>query len=186
MNPIFGGLQPIVGGGIGGGMGNIPMTNGVPTANLIALLHLQQQQGLQTIQQQVYPGQMPGVMPGLATMPPPELGALMMSGFTPKPEEAPCVVYVGNLISGITSDQLNKFFGSVFSPAACMQPTLLMSMRPDSHACSAICRDLLTVWLTSWQGVVWQRGARACGERAGSDTVPQTGQLWPDVCLRTV
>lgn len=114
MNPGF----PVVSGGLGLGMGNIPMTNGVPTANLIALLHLQQQQGLQTIQQQAggimgMPGQIgiPG-MPGIGMMPPPELAALMMSSFTPKPEEAPCTVYVGNLISGITSDQLNKFFGS--------------------------------------------------------------------------
>ena len=36
----------------------------------------------------------------------------MMSTFTPKAEHQPCTIYVGNIGSGITSDQLTQFFGS--------------------------------------------------------------------------
>ena len=75
--------------------------NCVPSSNLIPLL--QQQHRLQLIQQQQATNMgglmtmtSPGIMglPGMighalprAAMPPPELAALMMSTFTPKPEE---------------------------------------------------------------------------------------------------
>jgi len=51
-------------------------------------------------------------LPGMVVMPPPELVALMMSTFTPKPEEASCCIYVGNLVASITGDQLKQFFGA--------------------------------------------------------------------------
>ena len=47
-----------------------------------------------------------------SVMPPPELVALMMSTFTPRPEEASCCIYVGNLVASITGDQLKQFFGA--------------------------------------------------------------------------
>lgn len=120
----------MVGQGFGTGMGQIPMTNGVPTANLVALLQLQQRQGLQA--GVGIPGMLPpgllgaaapapmlglsGLLPGMM-VPPAELAALMMSTFTPKPENQSCTIYVGNLAAGITSDQLSQFFGSC--PPAC-------------------------------------------------------------------
>ena len=49
----------------------------------------------------------------------------MMSTFTPKAETQPCTIYVGNIGSGITSDQLTQFFGSCpcrapLRPRACL------------------------------------------------------------------
>ena len=93
--------------------------NCVPSSNLIPLL--QQQHRLQLIQQQQTTNMgglmtmtSPGIMglPGMVVMPPPELVALMMSTFTPKPEEASCCIYVGNLVASITGDQLKQFFGA--------------------------------------------------------------------------
>jgi hypothetical protein len=120
--PGISGSSPgvVVSSGIGNGLGNIPMTNGVPTANLIALLHLQQQQqGTLGALGQGIPGVSPTpvqapLVPGLIGLgtPPPELAALMMSTFTPRPVDSPCTIYVGNLTAGITSDQLKQFFGS--------------------------------------------------------------------------
>ena len=104
------------------------MTNGGTTTNLLALLHLQQQRGMQVIQQQqamnmggLMTMTSPGIMglPGMvghalprSVMPPPELVALMMSTFTPRPEEASCCIYVGNLVASINGDQLKQFFGA--------------------------------------------------------------------------
>lgn len=96
---------------------------GVPTANLLALLSMQQQQGLGVINQHSIglPGAPmtplimgSGGIPGVSMMPQPDLAAHMMQTFTPKPEDAPCVIFVGNLLAGITGDQLKQFFGSLF------------------------------------------------------------------------
>jgi hypothetical protein len=121
MNPMTG--LPMV--------GSVPTaTPGVPTANLLALLGMQQQgMGLMNQPGIGLPGSpmMPGLggIPGISMMPAPDLAAHMMQTFTPKPEDAPCVIFVGNLIAGITGDQLKQFFGSPLyhvPTASCAHP----------------------------------------------------------------
>jgi hypothetical protein len=149
---------PVVGQGYGTGMGQIPMTNGVPTANLVALLQLQQRQGLQA--GVGIPGMLPpgllgaappapmlglsGLLPGMM-VPPAELAALMMSTFTPKPENQSCTIYVGNLAAGITSDQLSQFFGSC--PLACHSaaPRHTRSRHESAHALLSTPRSVCSV-----------------------------------------
>ena len=149
---------PVVGQGYGTGMGQIPMTNGVPTANLVALLQLQQRQGLQA--GVGIPGMLPpgllgaappapmlglsGLLPGMM-VPPAELAALMMSTFTPKPENQSCTIYVGNLAAGITSDQLSQFFGSWPPACPCAAPRHTRSRRASAHALLSIPRSACSV-----------------------------------------
>ena len=145
----------MVGQGFGTGMGQIPMTNGVPTANLVALLQLQQRQGLQAGVGMLPPGLLgaappapmlglSGLLPGMM-VPPAELAALMMSTFTPKPENQSCTIYVGNLAAGITSDQLSQFFGSC--PLACPSaaPWHTRSRPESAHALLSTPRSVFNV-----------------------------------------
>jgi len=79
--------------------------------------------------------------PALSLLPRPELAAHMMTSFTPKPAETPCLVYVGNLILSITEEQLHQFFGS---PSLCPSPASRAAVCLACRCVAVACRRRLT------------------------------------------
>ena len=57
------------------------------------------------------PQMVPANMSGIA-MPSPEMAALMMARFTPKPADSPCTIWAGNLTAEMSQDQVSQFFGA--------------------------------------------------------------------------
>ena len=57
------------------------------------------------------PQTVPANMSGIA-MPSPEMAALMMARFTPKPADSPCTIWAGNLTAEMSQDQVSQFFGA--------------------------------------------------------------------------